>query len=464
MVAIGLIISVLLGISIVLLISRKLTLIEIIGLAFPVGIGVQSVLMILLDSFSVPLNAFSMLSISLAVMLLVCIYLFLKKKTEMQNWFSTATKFSVPKINALWLLLLLALVAAEAMNFGKCIYFPPFDRDSLTSFNTIALIVAKEQTFHNLSLFRDPGFAEYFTGGGSTLSYTPFAQCSYAYVYMLGAATSKMVNALHYLSFIIVFYGLTRRFVTDTAAMFATFFAFVTPEFISFSSLSGTNVLHSCYAVLGILYLVLWSKERDRSYLWLSAVLLWLNIWTRNEGVAFVGSAVLFMLVDAVRHRNYKPFIIFTAFTVSAFVLWNIYLKIFGMNSLQVFIFYPFWDGLKIKTMADEMWMLFTNKVYYGWTIPLFVLFLLSNVYYIWKWKDQVPLLALTFGALFIYTLLLYQIDYVWDTIENVIRFSYKRFLFSFIPLFWFYIVANHNSSVLFNWIDRFVYREKIGK
>ena len=458
MVTLGLITSFIVGICTLLTVTRRLSLIEIAGLSFPVGIGMQSVLMIFIDALSIKLDATSMLSASLAVVLAMKLYLFFCKKEQMQTWFIKATAFRFPKINLLWLMLLGAIIAMAVMNFTKCIYFPPFDRDSLTAFDTIAKIAAKEGTFHNLSLFRDPNFSEYFSGGASTISYTPLVQCSYAYIYMLGAATSKWINALHFLSFIIAFYGITRRFVTDTAALFATLFAFAAPEFIAFSSLSGTNVIHAFYASIGILYLILWSRERDCSILYLSALLLWMNIWTRNEGVAFAGIAVIYMFIDAIRKKQYKPLIVFSIATISSFVLWNLYLAAFEMKSEQVFIFKPFWDGDKVAVMSREMWALFTQNVYYGWTIPLFVLVLLSNIYNLWKHKDQTITLFLTLGALAIYTLLLYQIDYIWDAIENVIRYSYKRFFFCFIPLFWFYIVANRNVSWLFNKIDRFVY------
>ena len=458
MVAFGLITSFIVGIATLLTITRRLSLIEIAGLSFPIGIGVQSVLMIFLDTLSIKINAASMISASLVLTLVMTLYLFFLKKEQLQNWAAKAAAFSFPRINFLWLILLGAIAAMAVMNFAKCIYYPPFDRDSLTSFDTIAKIVAKEGTFHNLSLFRDPNFSECFSGAGSTISYTPLVQCGYAYVYMLGATASKWINALHYLSFIIAFYGITRRFVTDTAALFATLFAFAAPEFIAFSSLSGTNVIHAFYASIGILYLILWNRERDNSILYLSVLLLWLNIWTRNEGVAFVGIAVIYMLIDAIRKKQYKPFIVFSIATVSSFLLWNLYLSAFDMKSEQVFIFHPFWDGEKITVMGREMWALFTQNVYYGWTIPLFVLALLSNAYNLWKYKDQTTTLFLTLGALAVYTLLLYQIDYIWDAIENVIRYSYKRFFFCFIPLFWFYIVANRNASWLFDRIDRFVY------
>ena len=458
MVAFGLITTFIVGIVTLLTITRRLSLIEIAGLSFPVGIGVQSALMVLLDALSVNLNSGSMIGASLAVALAMKLYLFFRKKEQIRKWADEAFTFTLPKINFLWLILLGATIAMAVMTFKKCIYFPPFDRDSLTSFDTIAKIVAKEGTFHNLSLFRSPNFSEYFSGAGSTISYTPLVQSSYAYLYMLGAATSKWINALHFFSFIIVFYGVTRRFTTDTAALFATLFAFAAPEFIAFSSLSGTNVIHAFYAAIGILYLILWNRERDNSLLYLSALLLWLNIWTRNEGVAFVGIAVIYMFIDALRKKQYKHFILFSIATVSAFVLWNLYLAAFEMKSDQIFILRPFWDGDKVAVMSREMWALFTQNVYYGWTIPLFALVLLSNVYNLWKQKDLIVALFLTLGALAIYTLLLYQIDYIWDAIENVIRYSYKRFFFCFIPLLWFYIVANRNVLWLFNKIDRFVY------
>ncbi|MDR1780778.1 MAG: glycosyltransferase [Tannerella sp.] len=52
------------------------------------------------------------------------------------------------------------------------------------------------------------------------------------------------------------------------------------------------------------------------------------------------------------------------------------------------------------------------------------------------------------------------EID-VWDDIHNVLRYSYKRFLFSFVPLVWFYIAANQNVKWLFDKAEEFMFGKK---
>jgi hypothetical protein len=58
-------------------------------------------------------------------------------------------------------------------------------------------------------------------------------------------------------------------------------------------------------------------------------------------------------------------------------------------------------------------------------------------------------------------TIMVYQIDYVWDSLENVMRYSYKRFLFAFVPLLWFYIAAGKNINLIFEKIDNFIWSPK---
>ena len=73
----------------------------------------------------------------------------------------------------------------------------------------------------------------------------------------------------------------------------------------------------------------------------------------------------------------------------------------------------------------------------------VFALMLLLNLWNLFRKGDQVALVVATLGVMVLYTLIIYQINFVWDSIENVLRYSYKRFFFSFIPMMWFYIATN---------------------
>ncbi|MDR2120940.1 MAG: hypothetical protein LBP64_08745 [Tannerella sp.] len=450
----GLLISILLGLGVVLSISRQLKWTEALGLAFPVGIGVQTFLMVCLDFVGIRITATTVILASLACIAALCVRLYSLRRSLGER-IAQLRVFSRPKINWLWILACGALAIVCVMNITKTMYFPTFDTDSVRGFNLIGMAVAHEGTIKDLSLYTGENFQE---SKNVAIAYTPLSQLGYAYVYMLGAETSKIFNALIFVSFIFAFYGVTGRFVTHTLAALTTFFVIITPEMLGFSSMSGINFTHALYASLGLLFFVAWYYKKIPSFLWLAAVLLMLNNWTRNEGLAFIGAACCLLCFQSIKTKQYRDFILFTVLCLFPFVFWQVFLKINHMEMEQAIIPKPYWDGEKMATIGREMWALFGNPVYYGFTFAAFLIVLLSNVWHIFKKRDQVVSLLLIFLAWLFYTILIYQIDYVWDSLENVMRYSYKRFLFSFVPLLWFYVAAGRNISLLFEKIDDFVF------
>jgi hypothetical protein len=334
-------------------------------------------------------------------------------------------------------------------------YYPTFDIDSIRVFNLVGMAVAHEGTIKSLSLFTDANFLPIVQAPGSAyLSYTPLSQLAYAYVYMLGAETSKIVNAIIFVSFTLAFYGIMNRFATHLLTAITTLFVLITPEMLGFSSMSGVNFTHALYASLGILYFVAWYYKKIPSLLWLSAALLIFNVWTRNEGLAFVAAAGCVLLWYSIKNRQYKKLVAFGLLCMFPFIFWNVFLKVHHMESTNVFILKPFWDGEKAATIVREIFLLFGNANYYGVTFVLFIFVVLSNVWSIYKRADHAITLLLIVLTWLIYTILVYQIDYLWDSIINVLRYSYKRFLFSFVPMVWFYIAANRNVAWLFERVD----------
>ena len=124
------------------------------------------------------------------------------------------------------------------------------------------------------------------------------------------------------------------------------------------------------------------------------------------------------------------------------------------MGSVQIIIFKPFWDSEKVGTILREAWRLFSSHQYYGLTFITFAIAVIINVVNIFKKGDHAITLTVTLLSLTFYTVLVYQIDYVWDSLVNVMRHSYKRYLFCFVPLAWFYVAAGKSVNVIFRQID----------
>jgi hypothetical protein len=323
-------------------------------------------------------------------------------------------------------------------------------------FNLIGMAIAHDGTIKGCSLFIDPNYWE-MHAAGSYMIYAPLSQLAYAYVYILGAATSKIINALIFVSFILTFYGVASRFATHTLTAITTLFTLITPEMLGFSSMSATNFIHAVYASLGIIFFIAWYYKKVPSLLWIAAALLMLNNWTRTEGIMFIGAACCVLLWHSYKTKQYKKLLLFAGLCVLPMIFWNAFLKIYHLEAVLAVILHPFWDSGKITVIITEMWKLFKSVTYYGATFWCFLIVLLSNVWAIFKKRDQgVTLLLILLSWLF-YTLLIYHMNYIWDSLENVMKYSYKRFLFSFMPLLWFYIAANSNVKYLFDKVDNFI-------
>lgn len=461
MIILGISLSILIGLAIMLAISTRFTLLEYLSLAFPLGMGLQTFLMSLLDWSNIGITLGGTTTISLIALagLLFLVFRNLKKDPEFLSRCSLKN-VKLPKPNLVWILFTFLILWFEGMNFYKTVFFPSFDTDSIRGFNFVGMAIAAEGTLKGLSLFNSPNYN--FQSDAGLAAYTPFAQLSYAYVYLFGAMASKIVNALMYLSFLGIFYALLKRVTTHTAAAIFTFMMMITPEMLAFSALSGINLLHAVYACSGLLIAVLWFDKKDPKLLILSALLLSMNCFTRNEGIVFSGMASLLVFYRFfTKDIDWKKSLAFFVTAFFGFIYWTLFLKANHIHSgSDLIITKLFWDGDKIATMYRELKPLYLNTLYYGIGVVVFGLMLLGNLWNLFRKGDQVALVVATLGVMFLYTLIIYQIDYVWDSIENVLRYSYKRFFFSFIPLMWFYIATNGITIWATKKSDNLLYRK----
>ena len=450
---IGIFLSFCCGFFIINMISTSFSLMEKVGLSFPIGIAVETIAMLIIDQMGVNFSITSLLLIQVIILLGISVPTILKEKKNITRSIRFSAKHSLSGTNFVWLIFMIAIIYIEYMNFYKCIYIPPYDNDSLSSFDTIGFVAAMEHTYKGLSLF-DKNYIINVHGPGSTITYAPFVQLSYAYVYTLGAETSKIIPALMYLSFLIAFYGVIKRSTSKTAAAVATFFVIMTPDMTMFSSLSMTNVMHAVFASLGIIYIYLFIKQREKKDLYLSGILLGANMWCRTEGVVFVITAFAIFLIYSIISKKYKSFIIFATLAVLPALFWVIFMKINNLYSENAVITKFFWDIEKIKTILNGISSLFNSVRYYGWTFITFFIIMLLNIWFMIKKKDNLAFLAMILISISCYMLILYHIDYKWDIIDNVLDYSAKRFLYCFVPLVWYYSCTSYVSKFLFSKLD----------
>lgn len=454
MVSFGIFLSFLTGFVTVNLISLKFSLIEKLGLSFPIGIALQTLLMLLMDAVGIPLTRVSILVASVLLILSLSFPMIFCRKELVQE-IRKPVSFDFSGFNLVWLLFVLLIIILEYMNFSRCVYFPTYDRDSLSGFDTIGYIISQEHTLKGLSIFQGD-YMPSIHRPGSYITYTPMVQLSYAYVYLLGAPMSKLIPGLMYLFFLIAFYAVLCRVVNRTGAVIATFFMLITPDMLGFSSLSGTNVIHAVAASLGVIYLAVWFRYRERKDLYLASLLLALNIWTRTEGIVFIGAALCVVGYDSFRKKQYKD-LLPVLLSLSPALLWSLFMKLNGLYAEGIAIVRLFWDGEKVETIYNYMKNLYVNNYYYGWSFSAALLSLLVNIRNVIKTRDNLRLLSMILLASLFYVIILYQIDYKWDTIENVLAYSAKRFLFCFVPCVWFFTVTNKIVMTGFDKLEKYL-------
>lgn len=452
----GLLLSALIGFSFIHLISKNFSWTEKIGFSFPVGMAIQTVAMLLLDFVGISLTATSLLLEGGLILGLINFWIY---RCQGKSGFRFH-KPTLSHINLIWLFFILFIAYIEYMNFVKCIYTPPFDRDSLAGFETIGYIIAQEHTFKGLSLFQGD-YIQDIHSPASYITYAPMVQLCYAYVYILGAETSKIINALFFLFFLIAFYGSVQRVAGRTGAAIATFFVLLTPELLAFSSLSMTNVIHAVFASLGIIYLTVWFRDRKQKDLYLSMILLAINNWCRTEGIVFIGAALLMLFIDAIQKKQFKTLFISGTISISLILFWTLFCKINGLYAESIAITHPFWDGEKLNLIWNYMLQHYQDAGRFGVSFIVFLWAIILNIWWIIKYKDNIYLLSMIFVAMLFYIIILYQIDYKWDAIQNVMMHSAKRFMFCFIPLLWYYVITNRSSIYVLNKIENFLKLKK---
>lgn len=450
----GIILVVVIGFLAVNCISVRFTWSEKAGLAFPVGIGLQTVMMLVVNLLKIKLVVASIMLGGVLLLFLLLLLLY-RRRDEAVRYYRKAFRFDTSNYNFVWFFFIVLIAYFEYMNFTKCMYFPTFDRDSLAGFDTIGYVMAKEHTFRNLSIFQQ-SYMPHIHDAGSYITYAPMVQLSYAFVYLLGAETSKIIPALMFLSLLVAFYGSMQRAVGSTGAAVATFFVLVTPEMIAFSSLSATNVIHAATASLGVIYVSLWLRHRERKDLYLGSLLLGINVWTRSEGVVFIVAALSVVLADVLRSRSWKDLLPVAAALLPA-LLWALFSWVSGFYADSIVIARPFWDAEKAGIIWAYMKAYYKDTQFFGWTFAVAGISLALNAWYLVRRRDNLALLAMIAVSSVLYMFVLYQIDYKWDSIQNVLAYSAKRFFFCFIPMLWFYSLSNHWAKAAFGRLDRFL-------
>ncbi|MBT8221231.1 MAG: glycosyltransferase family 39 protein, partial [Bacteroidia bacterium] len=376
--------------------ATKFDFVESLGLAHLFGLGATAFSEFLLTISGIGINYSSLLvALIMGIIALAILQTIQWKKGQscLQNlkW----QNFEIGSINIIWLagfgVLLFTLYAITA----KSMFWITFATDSVTSFDLYAKAIASEGNLLN-SLIHNRAV-------GYGVAYPPLYSMLLAIPYIYGAETSKIIPALFFIGMIVSFYGLLKKITNPTSAMLFTLFMAITPEMLAQSAINITNGAQAAFSSIGVISLMLWLRNGQKEYFWMSALLLALNGFTRSEGIVYILPAIFVVLVWRYKDQDWKSIGSYAFITLIPFVIWQVFMRInhelmdpFSQIDLHIT---PNLDGEKLSEIYQLMKFNLSQRTYYGITVILFGFTLVANLWFIIKKKDSWSLLFITISA-----------------------------------------------------------------
>lgn len=451
------------GLSVVYLISPKISLIERVGLSFPLGAGVMSIYAFFLSVLSVKLNVTS-LTIGLLLISAVAFFFLVKRSAGIKSLFDFSNIFAdfkvqLKNVQVAWVVGLIAIIYVLYAFTVKSMFWPTIHYDAISGYDLLAKAIAHEGTLHNTVM--DPA-----NGLMSVRAlYPPLFSMSFAYAYIFGFAAPKIITTLLFISMAIIYYGYSLKFTNPVATVFFLFFLLITPEMLAQSAMLMTNMPQAVYTLAGVGAFFIWYKTREQGYFILSSIMIALGLWSRSEGLMFFAIIGLMLVIMMFKDRknvplfckvNIRQLLLMGLPAVFLFLVWSLYLKVNSLDGYgQPFSIIPFYDPEKIQLQWNLVKdVTLSTRLYGDITIAFFVVVVLSFIYqYFTKKVDVVSNFMLVFilASLALYLLLYYQIKVDLDFFRSYINNAYKRGLFNYIPLMALYMSSTSLMRGLFD-------------
>lgn len=446
----------LMGVTFSLVLTRgRLNLGEYIGAAFPLGFGQLSLLVILFDMIGCTRwNPFLIIAELLVVAIWVMFLCWtggaslLWKKVKEKIGVGASIKGFFRRTNLLYLVVTLLCVVWVYIILHNTLFYPTYDIDGRGVFDVVGYYISQEHTIRNLSMF-DPLENPLIHNPGSCISYAPFLQVCYAYVYWLGAGSSKIVTALLFFSFVMVLYSSSRRQMSATASILLLLVVLATPKFVEVCSWSLTNAMLAVFASMGFIYACQWIERRDKedavSMMAMSIVYFSCSLLLRIEGFLIPASLGIVLLYLVFRKQmKFSRVLVWGICVLLPLLIWMVYQKIVGLSTENFFITRLFWDPSKAHRILGEFGSILSHRLYYGlmfiYAIPVL---LFSVLWYFWKKEGILYPFVAVIISICLYGIFLYHIDYVWDTLDRVLTDSAYRYFLIYVPIVWYSIFSS---------------------
>lgn len=425
------------------------------------GLGVQSVWMFLLDvagyQFSQPV--LTVLNLVLIIALTDIEKIKQLRLNHVIHHFKTTLSVIFKHFNAGSAIVWLVIAGLFYLISVKSLFWPTTEHDAIGTFDKLGIWFALEGKIH-VSLYD-----VHLQGAGGV--YPPLFHCSIAYVYLFGAENPKILSLIYYLSCIIIFYSISKRYIVGFGASIFTLILAWAPEFFSHAALLLSNLPATAYVTMAALPMFVWMKEKDSSYLNVSLVGIGFALWLRQDLVAFAVAGWLILLFNFFVSSEWKSLIFYTIAVAVPLVVWTIYVNHnLALSTTNRLVFSNLWHFQKIQMVLDYWWA-YLGIGQAGSSPPGYFLygiaFLVPTVAVLLSFKKMIRDwwfgLFYSIVALFLYSIIFIAIDEKVQeaNLQSLLESSFKRGLFCFIPLALFQAVVAEKTKLFFNSIEKYL-------
>lgn len=426
---------------------------ETIGLSLLLGMGAHTLLIFFMELLHIRFTASSVLTMMLAASLLTNAN-YKASLALFQRLLNNKWDFKLYDIPFVLLGAYFVYVSS-----WRAFYVAVTPYDAMVGMDMVAKYAAAEG--HILSsAFTHPNLQGHVQNQMYYAPFTTFLQLMYR---LAGHTVGQTWLGVVFGAFSLWFYGKLRDIAHPILAGFALLLLTLVPEMYGYTFMFLTDYSSAVFFTVGVVYFGAYFNEGNTlSTLILSALGFGLSLWSRSDGAIFIFLGAILLFASQYRSVEVKQNVLRTAIWAAIpllfFVLWNVIFFQLAprapVNQISEHagnigeLLGKFSDIVKTLIIGESQQISATesmnySRVLYGYSFPIFFLFLIANTALFRNkkgWEALAWMLVLFVGFGLIAHL------FVAATVENTI----KRGFFKMFPLIYLFIC----SSALGQWLS----------
>lgn len=296
------------GLPITLLIVPKMNSTGRLGISFPIGLGIFTLLMFISNLLGLKIGSIN----TSAQLLVLGGTLILIKRKDMKKYLTNLSSVISAQPDLYEKAFIAAIFILIISSFISTLYWPVYTWDALTLYDLRAKVLVQ------FGFMRGMLLTDYFIG------YPPLTSLAHTIVYLAGGKNPQFIYSTFYLSIALAFYGLLREVVSRKLSLLFTLILVAVPQFFNQSIISYTNLPYTVFFSTGAIFYYVWDKARKPGFLIMSAILVGFSAWTRSAEPLWI-AVFLTVILASILRRKFLNIIIFSGFFFPIQQAWTLY-------------------------------------------------------------------------------------------------------------------------------------------